>query len=105
MSEAKGADHGGRWSEIEISGNARVHLGHNYYSTSNETEHNRRTIIQDWLSTQPYAAHHRAQLKKVLKGTGSWLLQDETFLAWRQAPESSLFWLHGSMGTGKSCLR
>lgn len=61
--------------------------------------------ILNWLSTQLYATHHRAQFTKVLDRTGTWLLQDETLLSWQKASKSSFFWLHGSMGTGKSCLR
>ena len=58
----------------------------------------------EWMSSIPYAQHHDTQFRKVLAGTGTWLLTDPVYLDWQNSPESSIFWLHGGIGTGKSCL-
>lgn len=66
-------------------------------------EHERLSILQ-WLSTEPYMAHHDEIYKKVLKGTGAWLLSHSQFLEWQRSSASSILWLHGIPGSGKSCL-
>lgn len=63
-----------------------------------------RSAVMDWLSKEPHHAYHQAQIKKVLAGTGQWLLRDSAYLDWQRSSSSSLLWLHGSMGSGKSCL-
>ncbi|OAL43917.1 hypothetical protein IQ07DRAFT_649707 [Pyrenochaeta sp. DS3sAY3a] len=60
--------------------------------------------ILEWFSKQPYNSHHLEAQKKVLKGTGKWLLLDPTFVKWRDNCASSIFWLHGSPGFGKTAL-
>ena len=63
----------------------------------------RQAILQN-LSSQPYFEHHGLVTKKVLKDTGRWLLLDSQYLAWQQSSASSILWLHGIPGSGKSCL-
>ncbi|KAK2770373.1 ankyrin repeat protein [Colletotrichum kahawae] len=41
---------------------------------------------------------------EVLEGTGKWLLEDEIFQSWKDAEASSILWLHGIPGSGKSKL-
>ncbi|KAI9722499.1 MAG: hypothetical protein M1828_004746 [Chrysothrix sp. TS-e1954] len=41
---------------------------------------------------------------KVLEGTGAWLLSDQAFTKWLNEDESSLLWLHGDPGKGKTML-
>ncbi|RSL80990.1 hypothetical protein CEP52_017293 [Fusarium oligoseptatum] len=41
---------------------------------------------------------------EVLEGTGKWLLHDPTFLRWKNESASSILWLHGIPGSGKSKL-
>lgn len=64
----------------------------------------RRLEILAWMSSQPYKAHHNQNKKDVLKGTGQWLLEDSVFIQWMKDSASSLLWLHGSSGTGKTKL-
>ena len=56
------------------------------------------------LSDQPYIDHHREVYKKVISSTGQWLLQDPQFIEWQRSSASSILWLRGIPGSGKSCL-
>jgi adenylylsulfate kinase-like enzyme len=40
----------------------------------------------------------------VLPGTGQWLLSDPVFDKWKKESVSSILWLHGIPGSGKSKL-
>ena len=63
-----------------------------------------RTAVLRWLSTIPYQDHQTAARKEVQEGTGSWFLQDDVYSAWKASDETSLLWLHGPPGCGKSKL-
>lgn len=63
-----------------------------------------RLKLLSWLSTIPYVQHHRQIIDEVQKGTGIWFLHDPDYRDWRDSRESSLLWLHGPAGTGKSSL-
>jgi hypothetical protein len=66
----------------------------------------RRRILQ-WMSDTeklPYLKHHKENKRQILPGTGEWLLKDEIYNYWKESPESSLLWLHGIPGSGKSKL-
>ena len=63
-----------------------------------------RTAILRWLSTIPYQDHQTAARKEVQEGTGGWLLQDDVYRAWKASDETSLLWLRGPPGCGKSKL-
>ena len=39
-----------------------------------------------------------------MAGTGLWLTVHPAYVDWRSSERPSMFWLHGFMGTGKSCL-
>ncbi|GKT83832.1 ankyrin repeat protein [Colletotrichum tofieldiae] len=64
----------------------------------------RRVEILSWISTEPYQQHHQQTYSEVMEGTGGWLLQDPTFLQWKNESASSILWLHGIPGSGKSKL-
>lgn len=64
----------------------------------------KRYEILRWLSAQPYIEHHEQISKKALAGTGKWLLEDLTYAKWHRGSTSSLLWLHGKVGAGKSTL-
>ncbi|CAI6331083.1 unnamed protein product [Periconia digitata] len=64
----------------------------------------KRTRIVQWLSPEPYLQHHKQALQGVLPGTGQWLLSDPVFKAWIDDSASSILWLHGIPGSGKSKL-
>lgn len=63
-----------------------------------------RQEVFRWLSTVPCEAHHKQSCKKILDGTGRWLLESPTFLDWQKSSASALFWLNGTPGSGKSKL-
>lgn len=58
----------------------------------------------DWLSSQPYHDHHADIQPKVLTGTCQWVVQHPEFSKWQNDSKNSLLWLHGTQGSGKSCL-
>ena len=64
----------------------------------------KRIEILRWVSPQPYMEHHKQVFKHALSGTGRWLLEDPTSTQWRKGSTSSLLWLHGKVGSGKSTL-
>jgi hypothetical protein len=53
-----------------------------------------------WISE----ALHSARENHLLSGTGDWLLHSREYRAWRHDGHSSLLWVRGSAGTGKSML-
>ncbi|KAF1946986.1 hypothetical protein EJ02DRAFT_331027, partial [Clathrospora elynae] len=64
----------------------------------------RRNEIAQWLSPEKYKEHHNQATKDVLPGTGQWLLSDPVFRKWKDESASSILWLHGIVGSGKSKL-
>ncbi|RDW68744.1 uncharacterized protein DSM5745_08504 [Aspergillus mulundensis] len=58
----------------------------------------------DWLSTEPYKKHHNKTRKDFLAGTGTWLLTHPLYKECKDSSASSLLWLHGIPGSGKSKL-
>ncbi|KAJ5000853.1 hypothetical protein K4K48_002085 [Colletotrichum sp. SAR 10_66] len=60
--------------------------------------------ILTWISKEPYEQHHTLNKSEVLEGTGYWLLKDEVFQSWKKSETSSILWLHGIPGSGKSKL-
>ncbi|OAL55020.1 hypothetical protein IQ07DRAFT_608823 [Pyrenochaeta sp. DS3sAY3a] len=67
-------------------------------------EMSRRNKIIKWLSPEPHMGHHNQAKRGVLESTGQWLLSDAVFMKWKDESASSILWLHGSLGTGKSKL-
>ncbi|KAI9704106.1 MAG: hypothetical protein M1836_006967 [Candelina mexicana] len=63
----------------------------------------RREILH-WLSTVPCELQHAEAARKVVNGTGQWLLDRPELLEWQCSSTSALFWLHGIPGAGKSKL-
>lgn len=61
-----------------------------------------RIEILNWLSPIPYLQHHSQIKTHVLAGTGQWLLDHDTLLDWQYSESSSILWLHGIPGSGKS---
>ena len=67
------------------------------------TEAGRREVLR-WISPIPYIGHHNQAKSDVLPGTGAWFLKDEKVLSWLRSSSSSMMWLHGIAGSGKSKL-
>jgi ankyrin repeat protein len=68
--------------------------------TVNEEE---RIKMLEWISPIPFGKNHNNVREKRTAGTGGWLLQHEGFNQWEHN-RSSIFWLQGSPGTGKTFL-
>ncbi|KAK3989426.1 ankyrin repeat-containing domain protein [Cladorrhinum sp. PSN332] len=67
-------------------------------------DNQKRSELLKWLfNTDPNINHNAACVRRG-KGTGSWLLNNEQFLKWRDESEVSLIWLSGMPGCGKSFL-
>ena len=66
-------------------------------------EAERREVLH-WISPIPYIGHHNQAKSDVLPGTGAWFLKDEKVLSWLSSSSSSIMWLHGVAGSGKSKL-
>ena len=63
-----------------------------------------RIQILNWLSPIPYMEHHIQAQSDILPGTGQWLLHDARLLDWQSSRLSTVLWLHGIPGSGKSKL-
>jgi predicted ATPase len=63
-----------------------------------------RIKILNAISAISSQAHHKAASKDRLKGSGKWLLEKEIFQDWRSESASSVLWLHGIPGSGKTKL-
>ncbi|KAH6679762.1 hypothetical protein B0J14DRAFT_559066 [Halenospora varia] len=63
-----------------------------------------RLKIFEWLSCTEYTSHHRSKVKNLLPGSGQWLLRKPEFMEWLGSSSSSILWLHGIPGSGKSML-
>ncbi|MCJ1332013.1 hypothetical protein MMC10_008705 [Thelotrema lepadinum] len=64
----------------------------------------KRTRILQWISPEPHIQYHEQAKKDILPGTGQWVLSDVDFVMWRNDSASSILWLHGIPGSGKSKL-
>lgn len=62
-----------------------------------------RIQMLEWISNIPFGKNHNTIRATHTPGTGKWLLEHNKFKTWDQG-ESSLFWLQGSPGTGKTFL-
>ena len=60
--------------------------------------------ISDWLSTIRHDQHHAAAQKDILQSSGRWLLEHSDFREWKESAQSSVLWMHGYLGTGKTRL-
>ena len=65
-------------------------------------EQRRETLM--WLSSVPCESQHREAARKLVEGTGQWLLTKPEYVHWQKSSSSSFFWLHGIPGAGKSKL-
>jgi AAA ATPase domain len=57
-----------------------------------------------WLSSVPFPNHHKRHSESRIPGSGQWLLGHDRYLNWRNKSSSSIFLLHGIMGSGKTSL-
>ncbi|TQV92019.1 ankyrin protein [Cordyceps javanica] len=63
-----------------------------------------RMRAMNYISNVPVGAHHNEKIENRTKGTCEWLTRHSEFRKWEDAACSSIFWLQGDIGTGKSFL-
>ena len=63
-----------------------------------------KTMFLQWFSPLPYQQYHVQASTDVLAGTGDWLLHDERFRTWASSSSTSILWLRGPPGFGKTKL-
>jgi nucleoside-triphosphatase THEP1 len=73
-------------------------------SIDDDLKDSQRLKIFEWLSTIPYTSHHRSKEKILMPGSGTWLIGKPEFIEWMDSSTSSILWLHGIPGSGKSML-
>ncbi|KAI5840807.1 hypothetical protein DFP73DRAFT_557932 [Morchella snyderi] len=67
-------------------------------------EDSKRKEILDWISKTPCAKYHRTAKKNRKEGTCEWLLEGDGFRKWQFSSSSTLLWLRGDPGAGKTTL-
>ena len=77
-------------SHIVDSQNANQKLSHAGHSTG------QKTMISNWLSTINHQEMHNFNGSRRYRETGVWLSAAPEFQYWRDASQSSIFWLHGA---------
>ncbi|KAJ5090117.1 NACHT nucleoside triphosphatase [Penicillium argentinense] len=63
-----------------------------------------RIELLEWISAVPFRKHHYTVQEARTPGTGEWLLKHNYFCDWKAKRSSTLFWLQGNPGTGKTYL-
>lgn len=69
-----------------------------------ELQKEQRTRILSWLSKVRYREHHKTSFSAVMSGSCSWLRQKAEYVDWKASSISSILWIHGIPGSGKSKL-
>ncbi|KAF4828588.1 Satratoxin biosynthesis SC1 cluster protein 4 [Colletotrichum tropicale] len=64
----------------------------------------RRRRFLDWLPTLDFGEIQENNFERRVPGSGDWLLDHEDFQTWKASPVSTLLWIHGKPGSGKSHL-
>ncbi|KAJ5104243.1 NACHT nucleoside triphosphatase [Penicillium argentinense] len=67
-------------------------------------DENERIELLEWISAIEFGSHHKTIQEARTPGTGAWLLKHKDFRDWEAKRSSSLFWLQGNPGTGKTYL-
>lgn len=81
-----------------------VRMAQDISDINDKLDRDQRREILHWLSTVPCESQHQEAARKVVKGTGRWLLDRPELLDWQMSSTSAIFWLRGIPGAGKSKL-
>ncbi|KAJ9359811.1 hypothetical protein DTO280E4_4489 [Paecilomyces variotii] len=57
-----------------------------------------------WISVIPFEDHHRMAKEGRTEDTGTWLLRHDQYVEWQSSQQSTILWLHGIPGAGKTKL-
>lgn len=72
--------------------------------TGNKEKWQVHSAFLRWISYVPYRSIHEESAKELVPGTGYWLQQRPQYQEFVQSPKSSVLWLCGSPGWGKTKL-
>lgn len=67
-------------------------------------QESQRLQLLHWLSPVQFSVHHARHSESRIPGSGRWLLDNSRYLDWRNSSSSSIFLLHGILGSGKTSL-
>ncbi|KAJ5857483.1 hypothetical protein N7455_008377 [Penicillium solitum] len=62
------------------------------------------STILKWVSRIPYEDHHKTVCKGRTANTGGWLFEHGQYKKWESSKKSTILWLHGIPGAGKTKL-
>lgn len=65
-------------------------------------ERQSRIKLLNSISTIKYFTHNKVVARDRMQNSGMWLLHNERFRDWREERLSSVLWLHGMVGSGKT---
>ncbi|KAK9446206.1 ankyrin protein [Metarhizium brunneum] len=69
-----------------------------------QVERRKHCETLDFISSVNIGNQHQRRKNTRLQGTCDWLLEHQKFLYWETSSRSSIFWLNGEVGAGKSVL-
>jgi hypothetical protein len=85
--------------DVRLVKNTALEMQEDIRSTKNKTQ---REAIHRWLSAPDPSTNHNRACRSRQATTGSWFLESEAYTHWKE--QSSLLWLHGKAGCGKTIL-
>jgi nucleoside-triphosphatase THEP1 len=82
---------------------SQVNIGDHYYSGATIVNQ-KPDSLHNWISRIEYWKHHKIVFDDLHPGSGEWLLNKNEFESWESSTQTSVLWLHGIPGSGKSKL-
>jgi nucleoside-triphosphatase THEP1 len=82
---------------------SQVNIGDHYYSRATIVNQ-KPDSLHNWISPIEYWKHHKFVFDDLHPGSGEWLLNKNEFESWEPSTQTSVLWLHGIPGSGKSKL-
>ncbi|OHF02266.1 hypothetical protein CORC01_02546 [Colletotrichum orchidophilum] len=64
----------------------------------------RRKEFLNWLPFIDFGEIHENAFERSVEGTGDWLTKNDSYKAWSASPSSTMLWIYGKHGSGKSHL-
>ncbi|MCJ1279590.1 hypothetical protein MMC21_007414 [Puttea exsequens] len=81
-----------------------VSIGDKVADLHDQYEEKQTQKILDWVSPVALEPYHATVQGSRLESTGTWLLQDQDYGKWEDSSRSSILWLRGFLGHGKTRL-
>ncbi|KAB8225515.1 hypothetical protein BDV33DRAFT_198430 [Aspergillus novoparasiticus] len=83
---------------------ALVGVTHRIENVVQRMDDRERDKLLSWISEIKYGNHHDHVVERRTPDTGTWLIRHKTFCEWMDSASSSILWLRGYPGTGKTFL-